>query len=156
MEGCGTPRPILHPIITKSQCCFFQLYWDIQLLNAGKQPTPADAGESFSIHSPVQDCVHKIPELNTCEKAHKQLDLGCEQSITLDRDRVEVCACRFFPLCVLYYQYMFFSSTDGDEGAVRECKGCEEHQESSQTLLGQVSILGSGLKVTKSISNYTF
>lgn len=60
-------------------------------------------------------------------------------------------------LCVAFNnQYMFFSNTDGDEGAVRECKGCEEPQESSQTLLGQVSILSVVLKVTKTILNYIF
>lgn len=63
---------------------------------------------------------------------------------------------QIFPCVWPLSQYMFFSSTDGDEGAVRECKGCEEPQESSQTLLGQVSMLSVGLKVTKSISNYTF
>lgn len=57
---------------------FFQLYWDIQLLNAGMQATPVDAGKSFTIHSPAQDCVYDTPELNASEKAHKtSLDLGC-------------------------------------------------------------------------------
>lgn len=62
---------------------FFQLYWDIQLLNAGMQATPVDAAKSFSIHSPAQDFVCDTPELNACEKAHRSLDLGC-------RDKLEV------------------------------------------------------------------
>lgn len=63
---------------------FFQLYWDIQLLNAGMQATPVDTAKSFSSHSPAQDCVCDTPELNACEKAHKtSLDLGC-------RDKLEV------------------------------------------------------------------
>lgn len=63
---------------------FFQLYWDIQLLNAGMQATPVDTGKSFTIHSPAQDCVYDTPQLNACEKAHKtSLNLGC-------RDKLEV------------------------------------------------------------------
>lgn len=58
---------------------FFQLYWDIQLLNAGMQPTPVDA----SIQTPAQDGLHSTAELEPWEKAHESLRLGC-------RDKLEV------------------------------------------------------------------
>lgn len=51
----------------------FQLYWDVQLLNAGmQQPTPVDA----PVRSPALDDLYGAPELNPSEKENRSLDLG--------------------------------------------------------------------------------
>lgn len=55
----------------------FQLYWEIQLLNAGMQPTPVDAPVRSSAH----DCLYGAPELNPRERARKSPGLGCKDKL---------------------------------------------------------------------------
>lgn len=145
--------PIYYVVITtKSHCCYFQLYWDLHLLNVRNLNTLREMNKPVS-HA--LNRLHQSTEPNTFIKTHHQSDSGSVQSCTFDTDSLQVCACSVadFPLRGIsgpVDHHIYFPCTEGgavgEEGAVWECEDCEEAQESSQALLGQVSILRLGLR----------
>lgn len=159
-----THWPIYYFVITtETQCCYFQLYWDLQLLNVRNLNTLHEMNKPVS-HA--LNCLHQSTEPNTFIKTHNQSDSGytvCTvQSCTFDTDSLQVCACSVadFPLCGIsgpVDHHIYFPCTEGEtvgeEGAVWECEDCEETQESSQALLGQVSIWSLGLRSWKVLNS---
>lgn len=78
---------------TESQCCYFQLYWDLQLLNVAALNTLHEKSKPATSRSRALNRLHQSTKPNLWINAPNQSDSECVQPHTSDTDSLQVCAC---------------------------------------------------------------